>query len=286
LLSRRYRIQAPIGRGGMGWVLLARDEKLGRDVAIKLLAPELVSTPHAAERLRHEANAAAAVSHAKLIAIDSIEESDGIPFLVMELVTGESLAQRLKRQKSLPADEVLRIGYEIAEGLSAAHKNKLIHLDIKPANILLERFTGQVRISDFGVARFAGQKPSLTSTENTIGTPQYMSPEQAGGLRVDARSDLFSLGVVLYEMCSGDSPFQSETGTAALRRVREDHPPRLASTCPELPSELATIVTRLMAKRPADRVQTAVETAKLLRRLALAYDRTRFPHIACSALSS
>jgi eukaryotic-like serine/threonine-protein kinase len=285
LLAQRYRIKTPIGHGGMGWVLLARDELRNQNVAVKLLNSALVATPEAAETLRHEAQAAASVTHANLVAIETVEESDGVPFLVMEFVDGESLARRLERKKSLKIGEVLRIGCEIADGLSAAHRNGLIHLDIKPANILLEKFTGQVRISDFGLARVTGDQPLLTSEWQTVGTPQYMPPEQASGMPVDARSDLFSLGVVLYEMCTGVSPFRAETGMATLRRVRDEQPPGLSKVCPELPAELASVIARLMAKRPADRIQTAAELATTLRRLAVVYDHTRFPRIACSPIA-
>ncbi len=280
LLARRYRIQAPMGRGGMGWVLKARDEQQQRNVAVKLLTPSLVADLQATERLRREAQAAASVTHQKLVKIETVDESEGLPFLVMELVDGESLADRLARQQSLPPSEVMRIGCEVAEGLSAAHRSGLIHLDIKPPNILLEKHTGQVRISDFGLARIGGDHP-LTADGEIVGTPQYMSPEQAAGLRVDARSDLFSLGVVMYEMCTGISPFRAESGIATLRRVRDEQPPSVLTVRPQLPAELATAIIRLLAKKPAERMRSADELVAILRGLLLAYDSTQFPHIAC-----
>lgn len=283
LLASRYRIQATIGRGGMGWVLRARDEKLHRDVAVKLLTPALVSTPQAADRLRREAHAASTVAHAKVVRIESVEESSGIPFLVMEFVDGESLAHRLARQKWLSQGEILRIGCEVAEGLAVAHRRGLIHLDIKPANILLDKYTGEARISDFGLARIGEDYPPAADGQ-IDGTPQYMSPEQASGARVDARSDLFSLGVVIYEMCTGISPFRAETGIATLRRVRETSPPDILKVRPDLPPELAMIVARLLAKLPSDRVKSARAVMESLREMLTAFDRTRLPDIACSVL--
>lgn len=197
---------------------------------------------------------------------------------------GESLARRLSRQKRLPVDEAMRIGCEVADGLMAGHRNGLIHLDVGPFKIVLEPYTGRVRLSDSGLARVGGERPSITDGQ-VSGTPQYISPEQACGLPVDARSDLFSLGVVLYEMCSGRSPFRAEDSGATARRVCEEDPPGLQELCPDAPPEFATLVNRLMSKSPSERVQTAREVSAALRQLLVAFDRTRFPHVAGTAIA-
>jgi serine/threonine protein kinase len=258
-----YEIMEVIGRGGMGVVLKALDTKLQRIVAIKVLAPQMATNSMAVKRFLREARAAAAVSHDHVITIFAVEEDERHPYLVMECIVGQSLQQKIDRSSPFRLNETLRIGMQIASGLAAAHKQGLVHRDIKPANILLENGVERVKITDFGLAR-AIDDVGMTQTGQIAGTPQYMSPEQAMGERVDARSDLFSLGSVLYSMCTGRPAFRADTAVAVLRRVCDDTPRPIREINPEVPDWLVGIIDRLLEKRPQDRFQTASEVAELL----------------------
>jgi len=258
-----YEVLEIVGRGGMGIVLRAIDEKLQRVVAIKVMAPQLASCAAARKRFIREAQAAAAVSHDHVVTIHAVEEAGGLPYLAMQYVSGPSLQQRLDKSGPLELREIVRIGMQTAAGLAAAHAQGLIHRDIKPANILLENGVERVKITDFGLAR-AVADASMTQTGMVAGTPQYMSPEQARGETVDRRSDLFSLGSVLYAMCTGRPPFRGDSGIAVLKRVCDDMPRPIRETNPDIPEWLEAFVARLHAKDPADRYQTAVEVAELL----------------------
>jgi uncharacterized protein (TIGR03067 family) len=258
-----YEILEVIGRGGMGVVLKGFDQTLHRVVAIKVMAPELASSGTARERFEREARAAAAVSHDHVVTIHAVAEAKGLPYLVMQYVHGESLQQNLDRTGPLELKEVLRIGMQAADGLAAAHAQGLIHRDIKPANILLENGVQRVKITDFGLARAAADA-SLTQSGVIAGTPQYMSPEQSLGEPQDHRTDLFSLGSVLYALCTGRPPFRADNTLAVLRRVAEDAPRPIRETNPEVPDWLEAIVAKLMEKHPADRFQSAAEVARLL----------------------
>ncbi|HEX5103497.1 MAG TPA: serine/threonine-protein kinase, partial [Pirellulaceae bacterium] len=257
-----YNITETIGRGGMGVVLKARDTKLDRMVAIKVLAPELASNPTARKRFQREAHAAAAVVHQHIVTIHAVDE-DRLPYLVMECIVGQSLKEKIDREGHFKLIEILRIGQQVASGLAAAHAHGLIHRDVKPANILLENGVERVRITDFGLAR-AVDDVGMTRTGEVAGTPQFMSPEQAQGLPMDCRSDLFSLGSVLYAMCTGRPPFRAETAFATARRVCEDTPRPIREINPEIPDWLVAIIDRLLAKKPDERYQTAAEIAELL----------------------
>lgn len=258
-----YDVIAVIGRGGMGIVLKAFDRELKRFVAIKVLAPHLAHSSVARKRFAREARAAAAVVHPHVIAIHHVQPTSRLPFLIMPLLAGESLAQRLKARGPLELTEVLRIGMQAATGLAAAHDQGLVHRDIKPANILLEKGVERVVITDFGLAR-AADDVSMTRLGVVAGTPEYMSPEQARGEALDGRSDLFSLGCVLYEMATGVSPFRADSTMATLRRIVEEKPAALASLGPELPPWFNGIVERLLAKDPAQRFASASEVSNLL----------------------
>ncbi len=258
-----YEIEEVIGRGGMGLVLKATDPKLKRVVAIKVLAREMLSNPMAGKRFRREAQAAAAVSHDHIVRIYAVDDESPIPFLVMECIVGQSLQQKIDRKGALELREILRIGMQIAAGLAAAHKQGLVHRDIKPANILLENGIERVKITDFGLAR-AVDDVGFTQSGQVTGTPQYMSPEQALGEQIDHRSDLFSLGSVLYTMCTGRPAFRATSTVAMLRRVVDDAPRPIGEINPEIPDWLIAIIDRLMAKKPEDRIQTATEVADLL----------------------
>jgi serine/threonine-protein kinase len=258
-----YDIEGVIGRGGMGIVLKAQDTVLNRLVAIKVLAGHLAQSGAARKRFAREAQAAAAVVHDHVIPIHSVETSGETPFLVMPYVSGPSLQDRLDQAGTLEIKEVLRIALQTAQGLAAAHAQGLVHRDIKPANILLENGVERVRITDFGLAR-AVDDASQTQSGFIAGTPQYMAPEQARGESIDSRADLFSLGSVMYAMCTGHPPFRAETTLAVLRRICDDGQRNVREVNSEVPSWLAAIIDKLLTKSPDQRYQTAEELANLL----------------------
>ncbi len=258
-----YEVLEVIGRGGMGIVLRAFDEKLHRVVAIKVMAAQLATNAIARKRFTREAQAAAAVSHDHIVTIHAVEEANGLPYLVMQCVSGMSLQERLDRDGPLQLTEIVRIGMQTAAGLAAAHAQGLIHRDIKPANILLENGVERVKITDFGLARVAADA-SLTQSGVVAGTPQYMAPEQARGAAIDQRADLFSLGSVLYAMCTGRPPFRAAETMAVLKRVCEETPTPIRETNPEIPDWLVAIIARLQAKHPAQRFASAAVVAELL----------------------
>lgn len=258
-----YEILEVIGRGGMGTVLKARDAKLERLVAVKVLNPDLASSGPARVRFLREARSAAAVTHEHVVTIHAVEDAGEVPFLVMEYILGVSLEDRIQRSGHLKVEEILRIGMQAASGLAAAHAQGLVHRDIKPSNILLENGVERVKITDFGLARVI-HEAQLTQTNVAAGTPQYMSPEQARGTPVDHRSDLFSLGCVLYAMCVGRSPFRAETPSGAIHRVCEDTQRPIREVNPEIPDWLVAIIDRLLEKKPEDRFHTAGEVAEVL----------------------
>jgi serine/threonine protein kinase len=258
-----YEIIEVVGYGGMGAVLRAFDTKLSRVVAVKVMAPELAASPMAVKRFLREARNAASVHHDHVVTIHAIVDDHRPPYLVMQFVEGQTLAQKIEREGALELAQILRIGSQMAAGLAAAHKLGLVHRDVKPANILLENGVERVKITDFGLAR-AADDMEVTQTGTIAGTPQYMSPEQAKGETIDMRSDLFSLGSVLYTMCTGRPAFRAETTMGVLRRVCEDVPRPIHEVNPEIPEWLSAIVLKLLAKDPNDRFQTAGEVADLL----------------------
>src|SRR5262249_8910552 len=218
-----YDVSEVLGQGGIGIVLKAFDHSLHRVVAIKVMAPHLAQCATARKRFLREARAAAAVRDEHIIDIHAVAEANGLPYLVMEYVAGPSLQQRLDQRGPLELKEVLRIGMQTAAGLAAAHAQGLIHRDIKPANILLQNGVERVKITDFGLAH-AADDVRLTCPDTISGTPHYMAPEQAAGQAADPRSDLFSLGSVLYAMCTGRAPFEAPGPLAVLKRVCEEMP--------------------------------------------------------------
>jgi serine/threonine protein kinase/WD40 repeat protein len=259
-----YDVLEVIGRGGMGVVLKAFDSVLHRVVAIKVLAPQLATTTAARKRFEREGRAAAAISHEHVVAIHAVEETPtGLPYLVMEYVPGVSLQEKVDCAGPLELKEILRIGMQTARGLAAAHAQGLVHRDIKPANILLYNGVERVKITDFGLAR-AVDDASVTQSGFVAGTPQYMAPEQARGEAVDHRADLFSLGSVLYALCTGRPPFRASTTLAVLKRVAEERARPIREINWEIPAWLATIIDRLHAKQPGDRYASAAEVAELL----------------------
>jgi serine/threonine protein kinase len=258
-----HEVLEVLGKGGFGIVVRAFDENLQRVVAIKVLLPILASTSPARKRFLREARASARVRHANVVQIYAVEEQP-LPYLVMEYIPGETLQHRLDQVGPLDVPDLLRIGGQIARGLAAAHEQGLIHRDIKPANILLESGVDQaVKITDFGLAR-AADDASLSQSGLIAGTPLYMAPEQAKGEPLDHRVDLFSLGSVLYTMTSGRPPFRAANTMAVLKRVAEDTPRPIREIIPEAPQWLCDLISKLHAKNPADRFQTAAEVATLL----------------------
>ena len=259
----RYEIKEILGRGGMGVVMRGYDPALARHSAIKVLAPELATSASARNRFSCEAKSAAAVVHEHVIPIQTVDEERGLPYLVMPVLEGKSLEQRVGVTGPLGLKEVLRIGRQIASGLAAAHAQGLVHRDVKPANILLENGVERVVITDFGLAR-AMDDANMTQSGIIAGTPQYMSPEQARGNDVDHRSDLFSLGSVLYFMCTGRSPFRAETTMGVLHRITNDTPRSLRTINSDVPVWLQDVIERLLEKDPDRRFQSATEVADLL----------------------
>ena len=258
-----YEVTEVIGRGGMGVVLKGFDIALNRYVAIKVLAAELATSGPARKRFAREAQAAAAVVHDHVVAIHAVDENGRLPYLVMPYIAGRSLQDRIDHDGPLAVTEILRIGMQVASGLAAAHAQGLVHRDIKPANILLENGVERVKITDFGLAR-AVDDASLTRSGVIAGTPLYMSPEQTRGEPLDHRSDLFSLGSVLYAMAAGHSPFRTDNTMGVLRRICEDTPRPLREVNREIPTWLGLVVEKLLRKSPADRFQSAAEVAELL----------------------
>lgn len=263
-----YRVLRMLGRGGMGVVFEAEDPQLHRRVALKVVTPEIARSAAAKARFLREARAVAAVEHDNIIAIYQVGEDRGLPFLAMPLLQGETLADRLKREHRLPTAEVVRIGREVAAGLAAAHERGLIHRDIKPANLWLDWRSGRVKILDFGLARdtVALDEPSLTQSGAIVGTPHFMAPEQAEGLEIDARTDLFSLGSVLYCTATGELPFPGNSPLRVLAALANRTPPRADSLVKDLPPDLGELIARLLQKDPADRPASAQDVAQELAR--------------------
>ena len=260
----QFAIQGVIGRGGMGIVLRGFDTYLQREVAVKVLDPAMAEDEVARKRFCRESRTAASVSHENVVAVHHVahEESSDLPYLVMQLIDGEALDERLARGR-LSLKDTIGIGAQVAAGLAAAHEKGLIHRDVKPANVLLERGTNRVKLTDFGLAR-AAEDVRLTRTGLVTGTPLYMAPEQARGEDLDARADLFSLGVLLYELCAGQTPFEAKTPLAVLKRLTDERHRPVRELNPDTPDWLAGVIDRLLAKSPADRFQSAREVADIL----------------------
>lgn len=265
-----YAVLRMLGQGGMGRVYLARDERLRRDVAIKVLHPSKARDPAATRRFLREGRTAAAVDHPHVMAIHQVGEERGLPYIVMQRLVGCTLKQARQAEGRLALAEILRIGRETAEGLAAAHRLGLVHRDIKPDNIFLQEPGRQVRIIDFGLAR-AGDEDGLDVTVegSVVGTPAYMSPERIAGGHLDAASDLFSLGVILYEQLADRLPFEGTSLVSMLAAISRGEPVDLRSAAPHVPEPVASLVMRLIAHdksaRPADASAVAAELAALER---------------------
>lgn len=259
-----YEVLNVVGRGGMGIVARAFDEVLHRNVALKVMSDRLISSDRARKRFFREARAAASINHPNVVTIHAVKERNGVPYLVMEFVEGITLDERIRSSSPCSFEEVLRIGAQIADGLSAAHRRGIIHRDVKPGNVMLENGVERVKLTDFGLARLVVENSNLTSFDNMIGTPAYMSPEQVDGLEPTPASDLFSLGSVLYAMFAGRSPFQGLTSLVCAQRVKNLKPDPISKFAPEIPAEFQKLLNKLLEKDPKERPQNAHEIAEIL----------------------
>jgi serine/threonine protein kinase len=261
-VGTEYLIENEIGRGGMAVVYRATDLRLHRTVAIKVLPPDVAFNSDVRARFIREAQTAAQLSHPNIVPIYAVDEKDNgsVVFFVMSYVDGESLGARLKREGAWPIDQTVRVLRDVADALAYAHARGVVHRDIKPDNILIERATGRPMVTDFGIARAAAGETRLTVTGVAVGTPAYMSPEQALGEReLDGRSDLYSLAVVGYHMLTGDTPFKASNTPAMLVKHVSERPRPVREKRPEVPAYLAVAIDRALAKRPEDRWADAAE---------------------------
>ncbi len=267
-LAAHYEIEGELGRGGMGIVYRAKDRRLKRPVAVKLLPPELAFRGDIRSRFLREAETAAGLSHPNIVPIYSVDEREGLVYFVMALVDGPTLAKRLYDEHQMGIEDTRRFLREVADALAYAHARGVVHRDIKPDNILLDKDTGRAMVTDFGIARAVQESGDsrLTATGVAIGTPAYMSPEQAAGDReIDGRSDLYSLGIVGYQMLAGELPFNASSTPAMLIKHLSDPPPPLENKRAGIPSELAGAVMTLLEKEPSRRFPDAAKLSLALR---------------------
>jgi CheY-like chemotaxis protein len=262
----RYDIVTTVGKGGMGTVYRARDLELNDDVAIKTLLPELVTDHTLLERFKSEIRLARRISHRNVVRTHDFGEWGGVCFLTMEFVEGITVRDLIDRRGALQAPSALAIGTQLADSLVVAHEQGVIHRDIKPQNLLLDD-EGVLKVMDFGVARLAERSSTLTEAGLIVGTPAYMPPEQLLSETVDARSDLYAVGVVLYECLTGRLPFEAGTPVSLIAKLLSQEPTPPIELTPDMPPALSSLILRLLAKRPEDRVQTAAELAGLLRQI-------------------
>src|SRR5258707_5704727 len=273
-----YEIQSPLGAGGMGEVYRARDTRLERDVAVKVLSPKVSSDPGSRQRLEREAKAVSKLSHPHICTLHDIGHQDGVDFLVMELVEGETLDQRLAKG-ALPPEQTIRTAAQIADALAKAHKLGVIHRDLKPSNVMLTK-TG-AKLMDFGLAKESGPAPlpdaltamtagqaKLTAEGMIVGTFQYMAPEQLEGKEVNARTDIFALGELIYEMATGQPAFTGKSRASLIAAILTTEPPPVESLQPMAPVALGRIVKKCLAKDPDERWQSASDLAAELKWIA------------------
>ncbi len=254
ILSDRYRLEAKLGSGGMSTVYLARDEVLDRPVAVKLMHREMTEQSDQLERFNQEARAVAKLSNPNVVAVIDAGEDNGRPYIVFEYVQGETLKQRISRIGALDATEALAYAVEVAQGLAVAHERRMVHRDVKPQNVLIDS-TGMAKLTDFGISRQLSEE-GVTEEGRVVGTTDYVAPEQAMGKEVDPRSDIYSLGVVLFEMFTGDVPFEAENQIGvAMKHVNEELPD-VQMIRPDLSAASALVVEKSTTKNPEDRYET------------------------------
>lgn len=252
-----YRVLRLLGQGGMGMVFHAEDSRLDRPVALKVLMSHHAMDNNLRQRFIREARALAILRHSHIVAVYDVGLEHELPYLVMEFLEGESLEEYYKRIKTLAPAQIVDIARDIAKGLTAAHAKGVIHRDIKPSNLWMDSGTGHVKLLDFGLARLAAEEHQLTEHGLVLGTPAFMAPEQANGTPVDTRADLFSLGCVIYWMCTGKSPFAGTNTMNTLALLTRSTPPAPHETNPQIPNALSEIVMHLLAKNPEDRPSTS-----------------------------
>src|SRR5258705_2879420 len=275
-VAGRYSLERELGRGGMGVVYLAREVRLDRPVAIKVLLPSKTVDQKRRERFLREARTAAKLSHPNIIPIHAVEEIGEFVFFAMAYVDGETLTERVRRRGPMAPSEGARVLRDVAWALAYAHGQGVIHRDVKPDNILLEQASGRVLVADFGIAGIVAGASGLVSGE-IVGTPEFMSPEQALGESVDARSDLYALGIVGFFALSATLPFEAEKATDVLAKQVTRPAPPLAVASPGVPKRLAQAIDRCLAKDPADRPE---DTAALAEQLSPALENPRDLHVA------
>ena len=256
LFDHRYRLDGEIGQGGMAVVYRAQDERLGRPVAIKRMRAQLAADPAFLARFRREAQAVANLSHPNLAAVYDSGEVDGVPYIAMEYVDGDNLKTHIAAEAPFSTEQAVNLMIQVCEGVGAAHRAGLVHRDLKPQNILLTR-SGQAKVADFGIARSLSASVSSTQTGQVWGTAQYIAPEQASGQPVRPATDVYSLGIILYELLTGRLPFEGDSALALAMQHLQAEPRPLRQFSPALPVGLEAIVAKAMAKRPDARYPDA-----------------------------
>ncbi len=271
----RYQVQSRLGRGGMATVYLAHDPSIGRDVAIKFLHASLCEDDEYRMRFLREARAAGGLSHPNIVVVHDVGEIDNRPYMAMELITGATLSDTLQKSRVLPIRDAVVMGLQLARALEYAHARGIVHRDIKPGNIMVLADGQTIKVADFGIAHMDdGSGEQNTVVGAVMGTPQYMSPEQTRGDKVDGRSDLFSAGIVMYQMLAGERPFRGESLVAVATKIANEEPPPLNQKRPDVPATLRRVVDRCLAKQPSQRYQTGQELADALLKVLGDIDET------------
>jgi len=273
----RYLIRERLGRGGMATVFKAHDPTINRDVAIKFLHASLCADDEYRARFLREARAAGGLSHPNIVVVHDVGEIDGRPYMAMELIEGVSLAEELEKHKQMPIRDVVVMGMQLARALDYAHGRGIVHRDIKPGNIMRLAGSQTIKVTDFGIAHMDDRGDDTDAAQHTrigdvLGTPQYMSPEQANGDKLDGRSDLFSTGIVLYQMLTGRRPFRGDSLVAVATRIANEDPPPITKQRPDVPASLRRVVDRCLAKQPSNRFQTGRELSDALAKVLAELD--------------